>query len=114
MIIILRQSSGFIRPVYTDSRSDISHLPPGRSSGSGKRCCIPARESRCPILNCCPQPILNCCPQPILNCCPQPVQARGFRRIKPLVISGKLSKISRLEVKILRQAKGFDIELERS
>jgi hypothetical protein len=51
---------------------------------------------------------------PILNCCPQPVQARGFRRIKPLVISGKLSEIGRLGVKILGQARGFDIELERS
>jgi hypothetical protein len=59
-------------------------------------------------------PILNCCPQPILNCCPQPVQARGFRRIKPLVISGKLSEMGRLGVKILGQARGFDIELERS
>jgi hypothetical protein len=52
--------------------------------------------------------------EPILNCCPQPVQARGFRRIKPLVISGKLSEIGRLGVKILRQARGFDIKLERS
>jgi hypothetical protein len=31
-----------------------------------------------------------------------------------LVISGKLSEIGRLEVKILGQAKGFDIKLERS
>jgi hypothetical protein len=59
-------------------------------------------------------PILNSCPQPILNSCPQPVQARGFRRIKPLVISGKLSEIGKLRVKILGQAKGFDIKLKRS
>jgi hypothetical protein len=37
----------------------------------------------------------------------------GFRRIKPLVISGKLSKINKLRIKILRQAKGFDIKLKK-
>jgi hypothetical protein len=51
--------------------------------------------------------------EPIFNCCPQPIQARGFRQIKPLVISGKLSKISKLEIKILRQARGFDIKLKK-